>query len=88
MELAKIEIDKETEKWKTAVVLYVIGALPTIASLERSLLVNGLSPPNLRYIIIMVGIVLKCTCFDDRNESLCAAPQMLNASLLYQNMDP
>lgn len=35
MELPKVEIDKETEKWKNALILCVIGASPTIASLER-----------------------------------------------------
>lgn len=34
VKLCKDEVDLETKKWKHALILQVVGALPTIASLE------------------------------------------------------
>ncbi|KAG5603445.1 hypothetical protein H5410_034815 [Solanum commersonii] len=48
IELKKDEIDKATEEWKQALILYVVGELPTIAAMERyiALQVNTVSKPK------------------------------------------
>lgn len=35
VELAKNEVEKETEKWRNALILYVVGNTPMIGALER-----------------------------------------------------
>ncbi|KAG5621962.1 hypothetical protein H5410_007180 [Solanum commersonii] len=35
VELSKTEVELETQRWKHALILYVVGANPTIAALER-----------------------------------------------------
>lgn len=57
MELPKVEIDKETQKWKTALVVYEIGASPTIASLERFIATKWSFTAKPKIHIMMMGIL-------------------------------
>ncbi|WMV14043.1 hypothetical protein MTR67_007428 [Solanum verrucosum] len=87
VELPKVEIDKETQKWKTVLIFYVIGASQTIASLERFIASKWSSTAKSKIHCHDDGyFVLKCTYFEDRNEILCAGPQMPNASLLLSKL--
>ncbi|KAG5580708.1 hypothetical protein H5410_051335 [Solanum commersonii] len=48
IELKKKEIDKATEEWKQALILYVVGDSPTVAAVERyiALQVNTVTKPK------------------------------------------
>ncbi|KAH0664989.1 hypothetical protein KY285_026195 [Solanum tuberosum] len=55
IELKKEEIDKATEEWKQALILYVVGESPTIAAMERNeVLYSGPHMLNNRPIIVKV----------------------------------
>ncbi|KAG5576040.1 hypothetical protein H5410_056174 [Solanum commersonii] len=79
IELKKEEIEKATEKWKQALILYVVGESPTIAAIERyiALQVNTVSKPKVYYHNDGYFLV-KFASVDDRNEVLYSRPHMLN----------
>ncbi|KAH0661629.1 hypothetical protein KY284_026560 [Solanum tuberosum] len=55
IELKKDEIDKATEEWKQALILYIVGESPTIATMERNeVLYSGPHLLNNRPIIVKV----------------------------------
>lgn len=51
IKLKKEEIDKATEEWKQALILYVVGNSPTIAATERYIAIhmNIVSKPKVYY---------------------------------------
>ncbi|KAH0685680.1 hypothetical protein KY290_017198 [Solanum tuberosum] len=65
IELKKEEIDKATEEWKEALILYVVGESPTIAAMKM-------------YIALQVNTVMRFANWDDRNEALYSGPHLLN----------
>lgn len=69
VELCKTEVDMETFKWKHALMLYVVGADPTIAAVER-------------FIAATWNYLVKFTCIDDRDEVLYSGPHMMNNKLV------
>ncbi|KAK4729405.1 hypothetical protein R3W88_022393 [Solanum pinnatisectum] len=79
IELKKEEIDKATEEWKQALILYVVGESPTIAALERyiALQVNTISKPMVYYHNDGYFLV-RFANMDDRNEVLYYGPHLLN----------
>ncbi|WMV54433.1 hypothetical protein MTR67_047818 [Solanum verrucosum] len=54
IELKKEEIEKATEEWKQALILYVVGESPTIAAIERyiGLQVNTVSKPKKTHVLL------------------------------------
>ncbi|KAG5614545.1 hypothetical protein H5410_014369 [Solanum commersonii] len=79
IELQKDEIDKATEEWKQALILYVVGESPTIAAMERyiALQVNTVSKPKVYYHNDGYFLV-RFANLDDRNEVLYSGPHLLN----------
>lgn len=79
-ELNKVEIDKATEEWKQAIILYVVGDSPTIAAIERyiAMQVNIVRKPKVYYHNGGYFLV-RFASMDDRNEVLYSGPHMLNA---------
>ncbi|KAH0717608.1 hypothetical protein KY285_013639 [Solanum tuberosum] len=79
VELSKIEVELETQRWKHALILYVVGANPTIAALERYIATNWnyITKPKVYYHNDGYFFV-KFTMLDDRDEVLYAGPHMLN----------
>ncbi|KAG5626988.1 hypothetical protein H5410_012206 [Solanum commersonii] len=79
IELQKDEIDKATEEWKQALILYVVGESPTIAAMERyiALQVNTVSKPKVYYHNDGYFLV-RFANLDDRNEVLYSRPHFLN----------
>lgn len=51
IELKKEEVEKATEEWKQALILYVMGESSTIATIERYIAtqVNTVSKPKVYY---------------------------------------
>lgn len=41
VQLDKVEVERETEKWKSAMILYVVGDSPTIGAVERFIVSQG-----------------------------------------------
>ncbi|KAK6796235.1 hypothetical protein RDI58_003936 [Solanum bulbocastanum] len=79
IELKKEEIEKATEEWKQALILYVVGESPTIAAIERyiALQVNTVSKPKVYYHNDGYFLV-RFANLDDRNEVLYLGPHMIN----------
>uniref|UniRef100_M1BIT4 Endonuclease/exonuclease/phosphatase n=1 Tax=Solanum tuberosum TaxID=4113 RepID=M1BIT4_SOLTU len=79
IELKKEEIEKATEEWKQALILYVVGESPTIAATERyiALQVNTVSKPKVYYHNDGYFLV-RFANLDDRNEVLYSGPHMMN----------
>ncbi|KAG5620619.1 hypothetical protein H5410_005837 [Solanum commersonii] len=79
IELQKDEIDKATEEWKQALILYVVGESPTIAAIERyiALQVNTVSKPKVYYHNDGYFLV-RFANLDDRNKVLYSGPHLLN----------
>lgn len=79
IELKKEEIEKSTEEWKQALILYVVGESPTIAAIERciALQVNTVSKPKVYYHNDGYFLV-RLANLDDRNEVLYSGPHMMN----------
>lgn len=79
IELNKEEIDKATEEWKQAVILYVVGESPTIVAVERyiSTQVNTASKPKLYYHNDGYFLV-RFNSSDDKNELLYSGPHMMH----------
>lgn len=79
IELNKEEVDKATEEWKQALILYVVGTSPTIAAVERYIAtqVNTVSKPKVYYHNDGYFLV-RFTSLDDRNELLYSGPHMMN----------
>ncbi|KAG5620014.1 hypothetical protein H5410_005232 [Solanum commersonii] len=79
IELKKEEIEKSTEEWKQALILYIVGESPTIAAIERciALQVNTVSKPKVYYHNDGYFLV-RLANLDDRNEVLYSGPHMMN----------
>ncbi|KAH0653299.1 hypothetical protein KY289_030977 [Solanum tuberosum] len=79
VKLCKEEVELETQKWKHALILYVVGAAPTIASLERYIAAqwNYITKPTVYYHNDGYFLV-RFVSLDDRDEVLYSRPHMLN----------
>lgn len=79
IELSKEEVNRATEEWKQALILYVVGESPTMAAIERyiALQMNTVSKPKVYYHSDDYFLV-KFVSMDDRNELLYSGPHMLN----------
>lgn len=79
VKLVKAEVDKESEQRKQDIILYVIGASPTIATVTRFIASkwNFASKPRIYYNNDGYCIV-KFNSVEDRNEVICAGPLLLN----------
>ncbi|KAK4713334.1 hypothetical protein R3W88_019241 [Solanum pinnatisectum] len=80
VELSKTKVELEIQRWTHALILYVVGADPTIAALERYIATNWnyitktkVYYHNDRYFLV------KLTKLEDRDEVLYAGPHMLNS---------
>lgn len=79
VQLRKEDVDKDTEKWKTSVILYVVGDSPTIGALERFIKAqwNFVAKPKIYY--HNEGyFVIKFNTMEDRNEVIFSGPHTLN----------
>ncbi|XP_060203006.1 uncharacterized protein LOC132631446 [Lycium barbarum] len=79
VELSKIEIEKECAYWKQTIILYVIGASPTIATVAGFIASNWnfASKPRIYYHNDGYFIV-RFNSMEDRNEVIYSGPQLLN----------
>ncbi|KAH0776401.1 hypothetical protein KY290_007812 [Solanum tuberosum] len=79
VELNKEEVEKATEVWKQALILYVVGDSPTIAAVERyiALQVNTISKPKVYYHNDGYFLV-RFASMDDRNKVLYSGPHLMN----------
>uniref|UniRef100_M1DNN1 Endonuclease/exonuclease/phosphatase n=1 Tax=Solanum tuberosum TaxID=4113 RepID=M1DNN1_SOLTU len=79
VKLCKEEVELETQKWKHALILYVVGVTPTIASLERYITAqwNYITKPTVYYHNDGYFLV-RFASLDDRDEVLYSRPHMLN----------
>ncbi|KAG5619818.1 hypothetical protein H5410_005036 [Solanum commersonii] len=79
VKLCKKEVELETQKWKLALILYVVGAAPTIASLERYVVAkwNYITKPIV-YHHNDGFFLVRFSSLDDRDEELYSGPHMLN----------
>ncbi|XP_070040441.1 uncharacterized protein [Nicotiana tomentosiformis] len=78
-QLPKEEVDRETEKWKHVLILYVVGSLPTIGTFERFIASNWnyIAKPKVFYhndgcIFVRFNSIM------DHDEVLYSGPHMLN----------
>nr|XP_016506018.1 PREDICTED: uncharacterized protein LOC107823827 [Nicotiana tabacum] len=79
VELCKEEIEVETQKWKLALILYVVGGSPTIGAMERYIasVWNFVSKPKV-YFHNDGYFVVRFNSIKDRDEVLYSGPHMLN----------
>ncbi|KAH0720348.1 hypothetical protein KY284_005378 [Solanum tuberosum] len=79
VKLYKEEVDLETNKWKHTIILYVVGASPTIASLERYIANqwNYIAKPTVYY-HNDVYFLLRFPSLEDRNAVMYSGPHLLN----------
>ncbi|KAF3670379.1 putative protein DOWNSTREAM OF FLC-like [Capsicum annuum] len=79
IELSKKEVNRATEEWKQALVIYVVGESPTIAAIERYLAtyMNNVSKPKIYY-HNNDYLLVKFASMDDRNDLLYSRPHILN----------
>ncbi|KAH0642180.1 hypothetical protein KY290_033780 [Solanum tuberosum] len=90
IELCKEEVEVETQRWKHALILYVVGAEPTIAAIERYIAAqwNYIAKPkvfyhNDGYFLVRFG------SFEDRDEVLYLGPHMLgNKPIIVKTWEP
>ncbi|XP_009798363.1 uncharacterized protein [Nicotiana sylvestris] len=78
VELAKNEVEKETEKWRNALILYVVGNTPTIGALERFIVSqwNFVAKPMIFY--HNEGyFVIKFNNMEDRDAILYSRPHTI-----------
>ncbi|WMV45435.1 hypothetical protein MTR67_038820 [Solanum verrucosum] len=79
VELCKAEVELEMQKWEQALILYVVGAEPTIAALERYIVANWTYIVKPKVYCHNDGYFLvKFTTLEDRDEVFYAGPHMLN----------
>ncbi|KAK4720322.1 hypothetical protein R3W88_018660 [Solanum pinnatisectum] len=77
VELCKVEVELETQKWEQVLILYVVGTEPTIATLERYIEANYIVKPKVYYHNDGYFLV-KFTTLEDRDEVFYAGPHTLN----------
>ncbi|XP_075083460.1 uncharacterized protein LOC142167200 [Nicotiana tabacum] len=79
VQLEKEEVDRETEKWRNAVIMYVIGETPTIGAVERFIASqwNFTAKPKI-YLHNEGYFIVKFTCKEDQNEVLFSGPYTIN----------
>nr|XP_009591529.1 uncharacterized protein LOC104088537 [Nicotiana tomentosiformis] len=79
VELCKEEIKKETQKWKQALILYVVGGSPTIGVMERYIasVWNFVAKPKV-YFHNDGYFVVRFNSIEDRDEVMYSGPHMLN----------
>ncbi|XP_019260265.1 PREDICTED: uncharacterized protein LOC109238288 [Nicotiana attenuata] len=79
VELCKEEIEEETQKWKLALILYVVGGSPTIGAMERYIasVWNFVAKPKV-YFRDDGYFVVRFNSIEDRDEVLYSGPHMLN----------
>ncbi|XP_019260681.1 PREDICTED: uncharacterized protein LOC109238650 [Nicotiana attenuata] len=79
VELCKEEIEEETQKWKLALILYVVGGSPTIGAMERYIasVWNFVAKPK-AYFHNDGYFVVRFNSIEDRDEVLYLGPHMLN----------
>lgn len=71
----KPEVDAMTEKWITSLVMYIVGEVPTIASIKRYIVANWsqVSVPSV-YLHDDGYFVVHFNTIEERNEILCGGP--------------
>lgn len=77
--LLQEEVDKKTEKWKHALIMYVVGNSPSIGAVERFIANNWnyIAKPKVYY--NNEGyFVVKFASIGDRDEVLCSGPHIMN----------
>ncbi|XP_075076839.1 uncharacterized protein LOC142163451 [Nicotiana tabacum] len=79
VELCKEEVEEETQKWKQALILYIVGEAPTIGVMERyiALARNFTAKPKV-YFHNDGYFVVRFNSIEDRDEMLYSGPYMLN----------
>ncbi|KAH0709082.1 hypothetical protein KY284_010509 [Solanum tuberosum] len=90
VELCKDEVELETVRWKHALILYVVGADPTIAAVERYISAqwNYIAKPKVFYHNDGYFLV-RFNSFKDRGELLYSGPHMLgNKPIIVKTWSP
>ncbi|XP_019263541.1 PREDICTED: uncharacterized protein LOC109241271 [Nicotiana attenuata] len=79
IKLCKEEVEEETQKWKQALILYVVGSTPTIGAMERFIASawNFTTKPKV-YFHNDGYFVVRFNSISDRDEILYSGPHMLN----------
>ncbi|XP_019232866.1 PREDICTED: uncharacterized protein LOC109213514 [Nicotiana attenuata] len=80
VELQQEEVEKETEKWKMAVIMYVVRDTPSIGAVERFIAFkwNFVTKPKVYY--RNEGyFVVKFSSIEERNEVLYSGPSTINS---------
>ncbi|XP_019237787.1 PREDICTED: uncharacterized protein LOC109217944 [Nicotiana attenuata] len=79
VDLCKEEIEKETQKWKQALILYVVGGSPTIGAMERYIasVWNFVAKPKVNFHNDGYFVV-RFNSTEDRDDVIYSGPHMLN----------
>ncbi|XP_019259894.1 PREDICTED: uncharacterized protein LOC109237950 [Nicotiana attenuata] len=82
-QLQQEELDRETGKWKQALIMYVVGNSPTIAAVERFIANNWNYTANPKVYYHNEGFFLvKFGSIEDRDEVLFSGPHTMNNRLV------
>ncbi|XP_075075758.1 uncharacterized protein LOC142162812 [Nicotiana tabacum] len=78
-ELTHEDVKTENEKWKFALIGYMVGDTPTIAAMERYVAVQGNFETKPKIYYHNAGyFVINFSCEEDKSQLLCVGPHMMN----------
>lgn len=83
MELEKDEVEEEKEKWRKAIIFYVVGESPTIGAVERFVSSQWTIDTKPRVYYHNDGyLLIRFQSIEDRDKALYVAPNTINNMLI------